>query len=163
MTYRSKNFMLPHISVCFLLSITTACYTSMAIGRDDIRSTSNESGNYNVTDKREYEVIRMLHQNLSWTFGKGLTPYRWPTSQDAKKVYSLLNDSDVPVLIKIISKKNVDEAELVSAKWVLSMYTDKAQPTVMKLYESSTTPLEQSVWKEVLDLIEVRKIEQRKP
>jgi arsenate reductase-like glutaredoxin family protein len=105
----------------------------------------------------------ILNDNLSWTFGKGLKPYRWPESKDIKKVFSLLNDSDIPVLITIILKKKVGEAELVSAKWVLSMFTEKARPLVIQRINSTSTPSEQSDLKEILELIEVRKIEKSKP
>jgi hypothetical protein len=120
-------------------------------------SESNAINKTIVNTNRETEVVNILKDNLSWSFGKGSSLYKWPTSQDARNAFSQLSDMDIPILIKIVRKNEIGKAEIDLAEWVLSMFDEKAKKSVMKAYDSAVSTDEKNRWTVILELIEANK------
>ncbi len=124
---------------------------------------------HRITNEREVVIRKLFRENMSWETGHSMGSkwYLWPNKEGVERVFSHLTDSDIPVLIEIIRTYNESgdpptlyDAEFYSAGWALSLFKDKAQPYVQRLYELASTDAEKKKWEDVLKMIQIRKIEE---
>lgn len=114
--------------------------------------------NNTIDRKRKAEVVKILKDNLTSRFGEGGD--KWPTNQDAKTVFVKLTESDIEILVEIIREEEMGRGEIASAKWVLSMFMDKAKILVIQAYELAISRDKKIEWLGVLKSIEVQNIEE---
>lgn len=137
------------ITLLLLLSTFSICGCSKPIKPKIQPSNSNLVGL-----KREVDVLNILNNNLSWNFGKSASWYKWATPEDARNAFNQLTESDIPILIRLIQKNEIGDAQVNLSVWIISIFGDKAKIQVIKAYESATSADEKEKWKSLLEFIE---------